>query len=450
MLLHRFFEVSTPEEKEAFEVLYSFFLETGGNLLSYKMSPLLHKKYGKRESTIEEALGSAYYYLVLNNDVKEFKNYYHSIPQDLKIILYAFISISFLKMSSHTVLEYVSKIHPMSYLLSTYIELPKFLQDKSVDALFKTSSKSPKYPFKCFLFSNKAQNFKVKYLLKKGSNVTSNISSSSVRNLILRSVEDFSYGILILENRKKRRKNPKNIIIPLYKMSFDSLVDLLKGGFIDLDSLERFVLKGNKYISVRRIKEHTITAVGDFKDRYRRGDSVVAFAENGVFKLSFKENDYICKVVDYILDDNYYAVGYKYLYKGEVREIKAFVPDEVIEEGLEGSHIIVREFKLLDEVIYSKVIRAVISVTARECAFCGEITFKHRKQLCNSCFYQINNICKSNIKDYFIIKKKTFREGVEVNIEKYRVKFNGGSIVFKKDLEGIKGKQLSLPFKYPL
>jgi len=446
--INKFFKESTQLEKDLFSKLYSLSHEIGRPLIKAFLSPSRQTVYGKNFVTLEEASGVVYYYLYLNYEYETFKSYYKSFPKELQYILYVFFSGIFQKMPQTFVYENVDRVFSLDYLLTNFIKLPKFLEDNSVEILQGSKKESPKFPFFIFRLKKKEADLRFSYLLKRGTDVVSNIKSRRLRNFILSSNTEVSYGVFLIENKKVRKKFPKYSIFPITKLPYDEAVNSLKNKNFKF-SINKIDFEKNKYYSINK-KLVLIKDKEEFK-RYMKGYyKALIISENGIFNLSVSVQDNLFKIIDYVLDEYYEAVGVKYERDGEVLSANLKIDDNFKKAGLDTAYITIRDFIMLGEVIDSKPVSYINSTHPRECIKCGKLTSKLRSGVCHSCYYYLHNICKSNVDKRVIIQEKTHKEDLAINIEKYLVKFKGAYLLLERDFEENKGKQYSLPFEFPL
>lgn len=440
------------EEEELLTVLISFEL-----CHNYNISFTAINTKNVEEIGVLEAFAKVCYWLN-EGEEKEAKSAFRKLPSDTQRILsYIFNRTITTSLGRDFVLDTLPKVYDLKDLYSSFIKLPKRLSNKYENMLeginrdFNISN--AKLPAAAISIpKNLRKSSKLYYYVRHGNRTHSNLSNVMIRQLLEEKFLFESFGIIFLFSKRYNKRYGKHLLPICMSKDYKSILKLYRGGQeVDLNNFE-FDLKPYfrdletpyvtfKYPQVYHIKDNTylekhLPSVSE--------NNYVVFS-NGLTKIKFTKLSRYEKVYDFILDEEFIPIGLK-LYSGE--EYMVRISDTFIEGGLENRYVSVVDTKLGDFVVRSEVYD-LMGDGLFECNCCGAVTKTNLKGFCTNCYNKFKYISEYSIEEQMKFDTKTLHSFREI-IGKYWIISDKECIIFKRDLELVKGKQLSLPFNEDL
>lgn len=351
------------------------------------------------------------------------------------------------KFREDVLLKQVDVYYKISDLLP-YVNLPDILETSNVFSIQSIKRKIIEnivFPFYLFKIPKHTAYKQINYLIKKNDgSVISNITSGKIRQELLLKLTDTSFGVIGVKLKQKNYRRKYNFMLCFYGSDYNNVLSIYKGKEntdIDLTELNNLSYKSDLLIKPKPIliknKEDLINLLK--KAKHNKRYLVLSSQGVDVLKISIKY-DY-AKIIDYIYNEDYEAIGLKVSYKNKTYDIYFNVMETNYVEGIESKYVkigISEYAGVVLNIFYNAEVKQW-SKKYNSCVICGEVRSKHYKNgVCNSCNYKIEKFCNNLSGSH---KEKCSAKFDTLYYEDYEVFGDGEFIYFNL----LKGRQMKLP-----
>jgi len=397
----------------------------------------------KKENDLLETL-SAYVYLLAEGDLKSAKKVFRSASYETQVIIHALASPKVLGMGKEFLFSTVSRLYTISELLGAVLPAYKssVVDVETTENVFRRAGEVS-YPF--YLVGSPKigkKTYKLGYALVGDDYISSNVPVKTIRKYF----SEYPGGHLFLYKKNKGTRNYRVLLIAYSDIL--TMERLIKGRQIALSNLTApYKLPKRDKVVAYEANVKLIISSEEFSNSLKSSNRFFLVSSKGVLKMKLSRREFYFKIVDYVLNSNYEAVGYKYKDdNGEIKSIRCNVTDRAIEEGIEDGYIKVRRYFFNGEFVKDEYV-AVEFGNFKSCKVCGRITNRTAKGLCFEHYRKLYFIAQSHIENEFRIRLATKCNGDVIQMEKYEVVLKPKEMLFRKNIEGFKG-QMVLPFNY--
>lgn len=271
-----------------------------------------------------------------------------------------------------------------------YISLPEILEDEDlvVQSISRNSGEII-FPVYGFVLNKNMNINRLHYLMNYGGRLVSSNKSQRVRREISETLGFGRYGVLFYSQRMKGYKHRQSFNI-LTTQPIEVTSKLLKAKLVNFEDISPYM----PHIVINN-KEELFDWV---KANHKR--SLVVLGSGGIVKLEPTIEYKNVRIVDYITNEDYEAIGVLGEYEGTKYPFYFDVSKTELIHGIQGRYLKVMIKKIQGEVMsisFNSVSKAWSSEYS-ECRACGSTETKHYKDgMCSSCIYKIHkNISLSN------------------------------------------------------
>ena len=385
-------------------------------------------------------------YAILNKNTKLLLNILHK--QDIAIQKWFSLILNkyFLKkFNEGALLSNIDEYYKISDLLP-YIELPDVLENSNaftIQSIKREIINEITYPFYLYRIPKNTSYKQVNYLIKRiDGSVVSNITSGKVRQTIMSNVPTNEFGLIGVQLKEKGYSRKYKFMPVYYSSDYKAVLNLYKSkDYVELNN-ELDTLKLD--YPLFKVSPITINNEDELihlfkKAKYNKKYVMVSNKGVELFKLNVIY-DY-AKIIDYIYNDNYEAIGLIVNYKDKNYKLYFNVMNTNYVDGIKGKYvkISVNEYKgIILNVFYNSEVKQW-SKHFNECQLCRNVKSKHYKNgICNSCFHKLGKFVNNLSGEY---KESCNVEFDKIYVEDYEVFADGKFIYFNP----IYGSQLRLP-----
>jgi hypothetical protein len=352
------------------------------------------------------------------------------------------------KFREDILLENMENYYKLSDLLP-YIEFPDVLESSNLYTL-QTIQRKPietlLYPLYLIQIPSNSRYKTLNYFIKKSDgSAISNITSGKIRNEIAANISVVEYGLIGVTLKEKNYKRKYNFEIIYYNYDYKNVLDIYRCkennelDFKEFDNLKinsDIVFKTNKMIKINN-EEELLALLKKIKTNKR----YVVLSSNGVEILKTNIEYEYAKIVDYIYNDDYEAIGLKVTYNNQIYDIYFNVMNTSYVEGIENRFVKIGVLKyknLILKVMYNAEVKKWHN-KYDYCQICKSVKYKHKiNGICNSCYNKlekyVENLSESK-------SEECNTEFKPIYFENFKVWGDGKMIYF----EPLKYSQLPLP-----
>ena len=404
-------------------------------------------------------------YLFLNDEIPTLKKRIRTQPKEIQVIAQWVFGDRFKTMLE---LEYLYTVLPrvlsLEELSVGFIQIPDFMElgSKAKGVMVFGTYEKLSTPFYLIRLNSKIRSRgKIRYYIKEGEDVYTNVTSKAVKDYLSRSLKNkFKVGVILGVVTEKLGSHKWNIQ-PFY-MSED--IDIVKkayrgsqvretGLLQSLDMLNKVFPNSDKAINVYHTKPVLCNSVKDLAET--RGGLVkgnLLIHDEGIVKLEPKKLNKYYKVYDYLFNEEFEPIGLKLLDEdGNIIEIETHISDDFIDKGIEKAYAKVGIYSI-DGTDVKMEFYELLSKYYGECALCGIIAGLKKSGLCWRCNGAVFRIAVENgdkieFETSQLISEKS-KTGFTIFSYKYEVEITETALKFKECDWCWTGKQGYLPYDW--
>lgn len=310
----------------------------------------------------------------------KFKQYYLTLSYDWQVVLHAILSKRILRtVGDTTFLDSIETLHSKEALMGM-ITLPSVLPYSYETQFIRKGTNKVSFPISAYKVGKQVNISKLKFLVNYGTKTITNTRKTSSKKEILSNDGVGRVGVIFTEHRVKGYKH-RTTVCPLLKGQIDSILSLYKGKYYDNKNIT--ILPSMKYEGTFNSKEE----LGKFiKTNYKK--NFLFLSKEGLCNITTTDTYVELPCIDYILDDEYNAIGVKVKYNDEVYDVYFNIVDSQLNEGILGRFIRCN-VRAIEGVIVEVKFNSVVNKWHKlydSCLCCGTINTKHAKNgICSRC-----------------------------------------------------------------
>ena len=405
---------------------------------------------------LSDALGRVFYY-ILEGNTKLAKKELHKLPHYLQVIISFVLTNKIISQVTHEfIFGLLEDLETMPQLLTGFVKLPESLgQDIFLekDVCFSSSNELT-LPF-YIVKRAKAQRTRGKlfYITKDNMGVTSNIPNKLVKDYLAKQCKLHKYGLIISMVFNKKKSRIKYVQVISFSEDSKAIKDYFKGKG-DLNKVGKlkfwdYFKEAPQTVEVMQKQPILIEDIVELIDNpYTLLNGNLSLHSNGISIIQNKSYKVKGKVVDWLLSQDYEPLGYKVLVDGVVYNVRCFISNEEVDEGIEELYLNLKQTKFMGKIVKMEFF-AKLSNKYRQCALCGVVENLTHSGLCYPCFAKLLKVASSATLDRFEYDLvEPFKAGHTLSLHKYDLVFSEVSVGFTENLGLVKGRQLSLPYAW--
>ncbi len=395
------------------------------------------------------------YFLTALSDTKKLRTEFYKLPFYAQVIISFTLSKRVIsQVGFDFIFERVSDIIPLHSLVEDFLIIP---EDNEIEYLEKeytfSNSTDISYPF-ALIPRTKAhrQSGKLYYLVNGPKGVQSNVQNGIVRKFLATKCKLTNYGVIFSMVFNKKKSRIKYVQILLLSESPKDIKNLYVGKSEDyitiLSHPLEFFSEPSATIQLSHKTDRPIASYEDLlnkKGNLTTGNIIVH--KNGIGILKNVPKTFKAKVLDWYLNDDYEPIGYIVDVSGISYKVRCSITNDDVEKGIDGLYLNVKVTEFLGNVVRVEYFSR-LSNWYGECALCGNINTLHKNGLCWPCNSRLFKLANENTHYTFSVSVDVFKNGWEGHSDKYDIYFLNGEIVFKKNLELVRGRQTRLPYNW--
>lgn len=442
------------EYPEELNIVCSFILQLNSGHF------IVPKKYNNKvdEVDFEKDIGYILYHYINNGNTLVFRDYLPNLSYASQLL----VSLLFTqrlkaKVTYDFMLDTVDNLYTLPELIAK-VDIPDIIskEEFSFQGLSRNVSEQLQFPMYFVKIPKKVKRkTSLIYLIKDGDKVISNASSHAVRKNIGKAIPFTSYGLIGLVMSARGFKS-KRLFIPLYvDESPTNIKDLYRGNGATINEDGFKVYDWFSKIETSIIVEKTkgVTKCDSSEElqaflRTVKKPDYVVINPDGVSYLKPTVKYEKVPIVDYILDDNYEALGCKVDYHGEIVDVRFTLPDDLVTDGIKGRYINIQVTKFGEHTMAFKYNSTIKKWNRKftSCGICNKVDYAHKTGgICSSCYGSLEKTALYNTGD-FEIQKKVANKFI-VYIHDYEITGDVDGIQFRQ-ITGGRPIQKPLPFEW--
>lgn len=421
---------------EEVTIIYSLSVAMGIN------STHSQKRYNNLENIdFEKDVGFMLFNMINGNKLTHREMYFHMSYSSQLLGWLISTKVLSVKFTETFLLSIIPEIYTLPKLI-TMVTLPNLLESGELfqQGLSRNVVENTTYPF---YFINIPKKVKRKtrfmYLVKEGTKVISSTNSSAVRDNILQAVPYTQFGIIGLEMTAHGYQK-KREFIPLYiSEDVTHIKDLYRGvGDKPLDPEGFDTAKFFKGLPLSIIigKTHLTKVAKDKNDieeflQKARKHHYVVFTKEGVTHLKPVISYHKVPIIDFILDENYEALGVVVDYSGQYIKVYFKVPDDLVQNGVIGRYIKLQVTEY-GGIKMGHTYNGTIgqwNKSHSKCSMCGTVNYRYQRGgVCSHCFGQLQKTALYSQGDLQV--KYDIAVPFNIDISNYHIEGVAGELKF--------------------
>ena len=382
-----------------------------------------------------------------NKDYKQLQEYLYSLPYKLQIILQIVLNNSLeRRFQQDGLLLSIDKFYKMSDIL-LIVELPDILnlEDTYIQSVKRVYTKNElTFPLEYFKIPMKMNRKFIVYFIKDGDKVVSNIRQGRLRREIINNISYDFYGLIGTVVKIKGFKKKYKLIISYFNKGSKNVINLYKGVEDVYDNqLYLITLKNLEFLEKAKI--NLVKTKDDFVKIFKglkQNKQYIIQNNKGVFTYKTNVLYDFAKIIDYIYNEDFEAIGLKVFYQEKYYDIYFNVMESDYLETIENRFVKIGVVKFNDiilKVVYNSDVKRWSNVS-NYCLICENVKSKHCKNgICCNCvrkLYEFTSNLGANYEEKCSKEFKTYVNKFYIISEKGKLKFipdNGKQLTFKFD-----------------
>jgi len=380
--------------KQMFPEFFDFTISISLTFPNIKLYPTFNYR---QDFNFEKDFGEILYYVLNDIDtlfkILKNKNYY--VQKYFSIILSHNFTTKFTEDTLYLLLDHLYK---KSEILS-YLELPDILSTDIV-SLQSISREEPEYLSFPIVLANvplyKNRN-KLVYLVKNGNKIISNISSTVIRQTIIKNIQHLTYGVIGVLVKEKGYKRKYKFEIVMFNKDYKYIVDYYRGKAEHYDNQIDFMqIKQQENLKKAKLLNMNKEEFISFLRKHLRKKQYLALLPKGLLKLSPHIEYKNVKILDYWYDEDYNLQGLIVDVYSQPYKIKFNIYNTNYVYGIEDKYVRVTINKIKNEIVNVVYCGEVKQWSKQyiECQICKSIEHKHYSQgICYKCYKRLIDTC---------------------------------------------------------